>query len=220
MTKRKSKGDADKSRGAVPVVMKPDDDLDAAFATTMLRPTVQAARTLYQSQGDQHTVTALTNELAAQVRASLDGSTERSESMLLSHAHTLDELFHVLTRKALLNFGSQYLNAGERYMRLALKAQSQARTTLETLATIKNPPIYAKQANIAHGPQQVNNGEISDTHGRACAQEFKNQPNELLEQKTNEWLDTGAAGKAVGGNQRVEAVGAVDGSAYKGREKP
>jgi len=40
-----------------------------------------------------------------------------------------------------------------------LKAQSQCRATLEALAAIKNPPIvYARQANIAAGPQQVNNG--------------------------------------------------------------
>ena len=43
-------------------------------------------------------------------------------------------------------------------MRLALKAQGQCRATLETLATIKNPPVvFARQANIAQGPQQVNN---------------------------------------------------------------
>lgn len=214
MARKKLGNEADRSsRGAIPVVMKPDDNFDAAFANSMLRPTVQAARTLYQSQGDQHTVTALTNELAAQVRASLDGSTERSESMLLSHAHTLDELFHVLTRKALLNFGSQYLDAGERYMRLALKAQSQARTTLESLQTIKNPPIFAKQANIAHGPQQVNNGEISDTgtRGRARARGNENQPNELLEQNYGERLDGGETGSAIGGNQRMEAVAAFNG---------
>lgn len=42
-----------------------------------------------------------------------------------------------------------------------LKAQSQCRATLETLAAIKvGPAIFARQANIAHGPQQVNNGVI------------------------------------------------------------
>jgi hypothetical protein len=37
---------------------------------------------------------------------------------------------------------------------LALKAQSQCRATLETLAAIKNPqPVaFVRQANIAHGP--------------------------------------------------------------------
>ncbi len=52
----------------------------------------------------------------------------------------------------------EYLDATDRYMRLALKAQAQCRATLETLAKIKNPPtLFAQQANIAHGPQQVNN---------------------------------------------------------------
>jgi hypothetical protein len=38
-------------------------------------------------------------------------------------------------------------------MHLALKAQGQCRATLETLATIKSPPmVIARQANIAHGP--------------------------------------------------------------------
>jgi hypothetical protein len=47
----------------------------------------------------------------------------------------------------------------EMLLRIGLKAQSQCRAALETLAQIKNPPsVYAKQANIAHGPQQVNNG--------------------------------------------------------------
>jgi hypothetical protein len=42
-------------------------------------------------------------------------------------------------------------------MRLAFKAQSQSRATIETLAAIKNPPVvFTRQANIANGPQQVN----------------------------------------------------------------
>jgi hypothetical protein len=45
-------------------------------------------------------------------------------------------------------------------MRLALKAQSQCRATIETLAEIKNPqPVaFVQQADVAHGPQQINNG--------------------------------------------------------------
>lgn len=43
---------------------------------------------------------------------------------------------------------------------MALKAQAQCRATLETLAEIKNPQptAFLRQANIAYGPQQVNNG--------------------------------------------------------------
>ena len=54
---------------------------------------------------------------------------------------------------------SKSLDIAERLMRLGLKAQSQARATLETLAQIKNPPVvYARQANVASGPQQNNFG--------------------------------------------------------------
>ena len=43
---------------------------------------------------------------------------------------------------------NEHLPAAETYMRLALKAQSQCRATLETLANIKNPPtVFARQAN-------------------------------------------------------------------------
>ena len=53
---------------------------------------------------------------------------------------------------------AEYVDQVDRYMRLALKAQGQCRATLETLATIKNPlVVFARQANIAQGPQQVNN---------------------------------------------------------------
>ena len=55
----------------------------------------------------------------------------------------------------------EYIEATERYMRLALKAQGQCWATLETLAAIKNPPVvFARQANFANGPQQVNNDPL------------------------------------------------------------
>jgi hypothetical protein len=55
-------------------------------------------------------------------------------------------------------------------MRMAMRAQNQCRMTLETLATIKNPPVvYAKQANINNGgQQQVNNG-VEPTGGNEAS---------------------------------------------------
>jgi hypothetical protein len=73
-------------------------------------------------------------------------------------------------------------------MRLALKAQSQCRATLETLATVKNPPVlFAKQANIANGPQQVNNG--TPAPGPAPAGKVETISNELMEAQGAERLD-------------------------------
>jgi len=63
----------------------------------------------------------------------------------------------------------------DRYLELALRAQSQSRATWDALATIKNPPVagYVRQANIAHGPQQVNN--TSATPDGTAARERKSK---------------------------------------------
>ena len=106
----------------------------------------------------------------------------------------------------------EYLDAAETYMRLALKAQSQCRATLETLAEIKNPrPVaFVRQANIAHGPQQVNNGTAPPPADPSRAGESEKPPNKLLESRDGERLDTGTAGATSGIGADMEAVGAVN----------
>jgi hypothetical protein len=80
-----------------------------------------------------------------------------AEQVLNAQAITLNLMFAELARRAALNMG-EHLGATETYMRLALRAQNQSRATFETLAAIKNPPlVFAKQMNVANGPQQVNN---------------------------------------------------------------
>ena len=97
----------------------------------------------------------------------------------------------------------------ETNMRIALRAQSQCRATLETLAAIKNPPmVIAKQANVTTGPQQVNNGIAAP--GPSRAQENEIGQSKLLEASNGERLDTGTAGAAGGGDQTLAPVGAVD----------
>jgi hypothetical protein len=84
-----------------------------------------------------------------------DKSMDYVERLLLSQSIALNNLFTSLARKAAAEDGSKPY---ETNMRLALKAQSQCRATLETLAAVKNPPvIFAKTANIAQN-QQINNG--------------------------------------------------------------
>lgn len=135
------------------------------------------------------------------------------EDMLTGQAAALNAIFVELARRSGANLG-EYMQAAETYMRLALKAQAQCRATLETLATIKNPPVvYARQANIANGPQQVNNA--------AAAPPASNQaspPNELLETEHGKRLEPGTAGATIGSDPALEAVGAIDG-ATDGRGK-
>lgn len=193
------------------------DDVDAAKARTFLRPTVTGAvaiRTAHRSENgvtDGPSIEALTNELSAQCKAVADGSMARPEALLTVQAHTLDTLFSDLVRRAYSHTG---LDPFERIMRLALRVQSQARATVETLAVIKNPPmVFAKQANVTTGPQQVNNGNFR-TSAYACAgaREIESRPNELLEQTNGERLDTGAAGGAGRSGEDLETVGAFNGA--------
>jgi hypothetical protein len=162
---------------------------------------------------------ALTESVKA-LRSTADtihgGNLKPAEEMLLAQATSLNAIFCELARRSGLNMG-EYLDAADRYMRLALKAQAQCRATLEALAEIKNPrPVaFVKQANIAHGPQQVNNSASpgSDSSTRtgapARAEETATQPNELLEAPQHgNFMDTGAPGTAGRAHQDLAAVGA------------
>lgn len=126
------------------------------------------------------------------------------EGMLGAQAHALNAIFLEMTRRAALNM-NQHLSATETYMRLALKAQSQARTTVESLAEIKNPrPVaFVRQANIANGPQQVNNGE-----GRAGQPGFP--PNELQEEQHGQRMASGPKAPRLGVDQGSATVVAID----------
>jgi hypothetical protein len=125
--------------------------------------------------------------------------------MLMIQAHTLDAIFNTLALQA---SRAKYTDEIDRYLRLGLKAQSQCRATLETLATIKNPqPVaFVRQANIAHGPQQVNNDGAAPA---SRARESENPPNKVLEHQHAERLDFGTPGAAVGADSEMETVGAV-----------
>ena len=77
-----------------------------------------------------------------------------TERILLAQAQSLNAIFCEMANKASYQSNVEIM---DRLLKLGLKAQSQCRATLETLAVIKNPPVvFAKQANIAHN-QQVNN---------------------------------------------------------------
>jgi hypothetical protein len=105
------------------------------------------------------------------------------------------------------------------YLRLALKAQSQCRTTLETLDLIRNPRsvAFVRQANIANGPQQVNNGTPpTATHARA-REKLERTPNELLENDHGNRLEQGTTPAAGAGNPSVEAMAALERADDTGR---
>lgn len=151
------------------------------------------------------------NELVSLLSKSMTdlngGKMNRVENMLLGQAHALQSIFVSLARRA---SRQEYLKQYETYLRLSLKAQSQCRATLETLAAIKNPPIvYARQANIANGPQQVNNGVSGQVRPGAPAQEIELEQSKLSGGGNELLPDARASGLTIPANQEVEALGEI-----------
>jgi hypothetical protein len=191
-----------------------DEPKARTIARGALDPAVTASGSLARinRHWPQVDINAFVAELQEQAGAASTGDLSRSEGMLVSQAATLDAVFHQMLGWALNHSGGENANSGhfEMCMRLALKAQSQSRATIETLAAVKNPPVvYARQANFAAGHQQVNNGGEP-----ARVREIENPPTKLLEAQHGERLDTGATTPAIGANQTLETVGARNGAAH------
>ena len=144
------------------------------------------------------------NHLLAELRRQNDllasGDMGRPEGILLSQAHTLNAMFSKFVEKAQSNLAAGHFEASDRYLRFALKAQSQSVRTLEVLGGIKYPRQIAivQQANISNGHQQVNNH----------AGKNKNQQNKLSEGNSNELLqDTRTSSIAGEANTPLETMG-------------
>ncbi|MEI2614189.1 MAG: hypothetical protein V9G21_03875 [Methylotenera sp.] len=154
-------------------------EAEISISTTTLNAITARSFSKIMGVTDITETISVMQEKASKVNA---GDLTELEATLTAQSVTLDTMFNELARRAVLNMG-EHLSATETYMRLALKAQSQCARTIEVLAAMKNPPIvYAKQANIAHGNQQVNNAtNRSNTHTPAHAEKIINQPNNLLE---------------------------------------
>ena len=159
--------------------------------------------------------------LAERAGTAANGSLRDAEILLAAQAAALDAVFCEMARRSAMNMG-EYLDASERYMRLALKAQSQCRTTLETLAAIKNPPVvFARQANINNGgQQQVNNGTVPESAEASGPRAFSGAPapagisespkGELLEGSDGQWLDTRTARAAGDSESITETLEPID----------
>ena len=149
-----------------------------------------------------------TPELVGCLRALTDkvksGDLGQAEAMLFNQATALQSLFSRLVERGMK---ADLLPHFEAYMRLALRAQAQSTRTLEVLATVKNPPVFAKQANIAQ-QQQVNNGPAVPAVARA--RNPATEQSKLLETLPDERLEFGTQGAASGADSPLATVGTVN----------
>ena len=156
----------------------------------------------------------LMDVLAHSCRRVAGGDLSDVEAMLLTQAHALQAIFTALALEARRT--EHYHRQVEIRLRLALKAQSQCRATLEALAALKNPrPVaFVAQANIANGPQQVNNFSATAPGDSGTT---GNRPNELLEDQHGQRMDTGTAREAGRAHSELAAVATVNGATDGGR---
>ena len=141
--------------------LKPKQSPDEAAAEMMVEGLGMNAITAggYSKMLGELDLTECMVALVAETRRVQSGNLAGPEAMLTAQAVTLNAMF---TQLAFQSSKMSIVDQIDRFTRLALKAQGQCRSTLETLAAIKNPPtVFARQANIAHGPQQVNNGVVA-----------------------------------------------------------
>lgn len=119
------------------------------------------------------------DDLEGSIHAVKAGDLSHLEAMLLGQATALQTLFTTFAIKA---SRQQHVASHQIFMTMAFKAQAQSRATLQTLVELKTPrqPTFVKQANIAHGPQQVNNG-AAPTSAASPAKKQATRKNKLLE---------------------------------------
>lgn len=164
------------------------------------------ARTYTQKSMGEIDITEAVSVMRDKVSKVNTGDTSELEATLTAQAVSLDAIFNELARRAALNMG-EYMQATETYMRLALKAQAQCARTIEVMATMKNPPvIFAKQANISSGNQQVNNGSVNNGQPPTHAGKIINQPNELLSEANNATLDTRGTATTIGTDKAMATL--------------
>ena len=140
------------------------EDVDVVSAKVLTGPIVPSANAIKWfgrgTLGDDISINSYAAALTDAAQEVNSNDFKQVEAMLMGQAMALNVIFGDLTCRSgnYLNGRSECLPVIETYFKMALKAQNQCRMTLETLSNIKNPPVvYAKQANIANGPQQVNN---------------------------------------------------------------
>jgi hypothetical protein len=193
----------------------PDQTDAQAEAAAAVMPSLNAAIVVDAFQrnimGEDLNFTALIDSLRTSSDKVKAGDLSTLEAMLIGQATALQTIFTSLAKRAV---HQEQMAHYQTFLGLALKAQAQSRVTISALVDLKYPrqATFVKQANIAHGPQQVNNGGAdlahfapAPTHGK----ETEPEQNKLLEAdhgQPRQRMDTRAAQKAERSYQAVETV--------------
>ncbi len=153
-----------------------------------------AERFIGHAGTDHHSVFSTMMEDAAEIA---EGDLSSLEQRLVSQAITLDAMFTSLASKAAGMMEWESVEAAERALKLALKAQAQGANTMKILSEIKQPKsvAFAKQVNVAH-QQYVHHGQEPPALHARGEKTFPHQKltNELIQPEgtPHATLDTGS----------------------------
>ena len=200
----------------LPLETFPGESDARSKARAMVRPSINAAMVIEAFDGNLLGKDTSLEGLIEALRDSMDrtkgGDLSTVEAMLVGQATALQTIFVSLARRAQVQQSQRNLEA---FLGLALKAQAQSRATITALVDLKfprQPATFVKQANIAAGNQQVNNGGLPNSTregAHAHGKENNSVQNKLLEADHGQpcgWVDRGPAATAAGGNPAMEAV--------------
>ena len=136
------------------------------------------------------------------------------EAMLVGQASALQTIF---TSLALRASRAEDLTKYQAFMSLALKAQSQSRSTISAVVELKHPrqTTFVGQNNVANGPQQINNV----VHAAPREEETPKPPNQLSGEVHELRQNPTAQGLTGGADQTLEAMGAVNRAKVRRRKE-
>ncbi len=181
-TKRKPTG-AIQPNSALKVEQSSDETGAQAFARELLQPTLKgaAAASAYTDKmfGGALELPGLgdyADHIEKVTAQAANGDVAMASKILAAQAITLDGMFAELARRAAINMG-EYATASERYGRLALKAQSNCRATLEALAKLHQPREQTvRHVHVTEGGQAIVANQFHHHAGGAKNGKSDDQP--------------------------------------------
>jgi len=131
---------------------------DEIAGNVAMSPAVNAALVVdvFHPVKGSASITALADKIERTAAAIRAGDLADIEELLMAQAQALGSIF---TQYALRSAGAVTQDRATELLLVAIKAQAASRATLATLVDLKLPrqTVIARQANLAAGPQQVNN---------------------------------------------------------------
>lgn len=126
------------------------------------------------------------------------GDPGSSRRMLAAQAIALDAVFSEMLRRSAGNLG-KFPDAAERYLRLAMKAQANARATLEALARLNDsPPAPPRMVQLRDNAQAVIADQFHISGGQSHATAAIGPGPAMLGENPERWPVPGSGGEGQG----------------------